>query len=447
MNPIKKIIILLCMISSCFADAGPLAFDSNDVSFLFPLTAHGQPHPSVHINEETAVLLGETLFRQILQFEHQMDDLNKLPYTNVRFLVDRSQWFVTSFRYEDCGHSFIAQDSVKDPLNQSEVLQLSQQAQCQSHLRLVIQPFNFSGQPLATAMHLVYNIELQEQDKILQELSNIKASLPASVNTTGLPLMIHPGLAAEVYRKETVLAEKIRQFLFSTLTASNKTPESRLKIITLTINSIVMGWKMVGGYVQDQKWTRFVTPFNQSLYDPTGAEKILLGVEQIQCNFYDYCYSLPNQVDSKGRGVLTSDFKRQADGSPPLPVRNQETEIMAENIDHASRTHFFNTNCLSCHESSNFRSRKNIFTDLGLPDGITPFTTKKLVNPNSSNIINFGYEGLAPRVSTRTASETVAVADRLNRLRGLQNPGKANLNVTSFWTCLMAEKDFSICLK
>ena len=230
------------------------------------------------------------------------------------------------------------------------------------------------------------------------------------------------------------------------LASSSPQSNSRLQLITFTLNVAVNGWKMVGGFVQNNSWNRFVTSFNQTFYDPTGSDKVLLGVEQIQCNFYDYCYSFPNNENAKGRGVMTDIFKANEDGSPPVLVRTAELELLAEKIDNAKRTHFFNTNCLSCHESSNFRNRKTILSDLESPLGITPFTTKKYVNSSPANIINFGYEGITPRISTRTASESAEVASRINAALNQKNPGQRPSDLKVLWQCLMNEKNYLTCL-
>ncbi|MBC7741407.1 MAG: hypothetical protein H7061_04365 [Bdellovibrionaceae bacterium] len=435
------ILIVGCGLSSRAASSG---FDVNDVSFLFPLR-DGKPYPAIRLNDNTK-LISDDLFKQVLQFEHQVDDLNQLPYINARFLADQNQWYVTSFRYEDCGNTF-HHEVIKDPKTNSDVILLGAGNGCQAHLRLVIQPFNFSNQPLPTALHLIYNILPNEQVEVVNGLAMIKSVSSTLGDTSGLPLMVHPGLEAEGQSVSGghKLADQITQFLLTSLSASGQTPSLRVQLITMTINTQVMGWKMVGGFVSNQKWTRFVTNFNQLLYDPSGRENILLGVEQIQCNFYDFCFSFPNKVETSQRGLLTTGFKQNADGSPPAPQRNYETEVMAEQIDNGLRTHFFNTNCLSCHESANFRNRNEIWTDLQLPAGITPFTIKKLTSTNSSNIINFGYEGLSARVSTRTASESALVASRLNQFLNTTNPGYRPNNLKAFWQCLMREKIYTNC--
>ena len=84
-----------------------------------------------------------------------------------------------------------------DPKTNIPILQLSPDAHCQAHLRLVIQPFNFSEQPLATAMHLIYNVSPEEERSVIEGLSEIKMLSATVAPTTGLPLMIHPALALE----------------------------------------------------------------------------------------------------------------------------------------------------------------------------------------------------------------------------------------------------------
>jgi hypothetical protein len=432
-----------------FAKATPvqLAFDVNDVSFLLPLSK-GKPYPVIPAFAEPK-LISESLLKQILLFESPGQEPGDLGYPDSNFTTDPKQWFVTSIRFDDCGDSF-EPAAFQNPNNGENLILLAQGSSCQARLRLVIQPFNVSGQPLRSAIHLIYNLGLVATEKMVSGLSEFKALANIKAQTSGLPLMPHPALVAEIRPPDsgTAVGDALRSLLLDVLSGGFDASEAHLEIATVTLNVSLFQWRMTGGYIQNGKWTRFVTAFNKAFYDPTGEEQISLGVEQFHCNFYSYCASKPNKVQlpNHEKISMTYLYRENSDGTLPAPVRNHETELMAEQIDNPAKTHFFNSNCISCHQSSNNRNRLGLLTDLGSPLKITPFTLRNYVVDKNMNIINFGYEGTSVRISTRTASESAVVANRLNQARGLENPGFVPQSLTELWACLMSNSNYLSCL-
>lgn len=424
---------------------GSVGFNTNDVSFLFPLK-QGRPYPSISLVSTSPVLLVPSLLNEILLFEDKNRPLNELPYTGSPFLIDPAAWFVTSFRYDDCG-DVMATDPISDPISNTDILKVFQIEKCQPRLRLVIQPFNSANQPIATAIHLLYKLDSEENAFVIEELASIKDLDLRADSLKESPLMIHPLLLKESKMTSTLIADKVRNLIVRALSWKGQNPSTRLQVMTMTLSAEVLLWKMVGGLVVDQHWKRFVTDFNQKFYSAEN-NKLLLGVETIRCNFYEFCGALPQSPyqSVQADNILTPALIENSNGLLIAPLINLETQTQAEIIDNPARTHFFNTNCISCHESSNFRNRNRLLTTHAGPMGITPFTLKNLLGDRPSTIINFGYEGMSPQVSTRVAAESALVAHRLNQSLNLLNPGKNISDVPAFWNCLMSDTDFQICL-
>lgn len=408
-------------------------FDVNDVSLLFPLKDR-LPYPAISLESTEIPIVNDELFSSVLLFESPDRQLKDLTYANVRFVTDRSRWFITSMRIDDCGDNFhVTQE------NDLSIYRLSRKPTCRPRLRVVAQPFNFSGQPLPSAFHFLVNLESSQMAQALGHLQKVKAMTLNYVNTIGMPLQIHPGLLAESKTPRREIADAVIELL-------KMVRASHLEVLTLTLGVETFRWKMVGGIVKNGQWTRFVTDYSQKFYDQ-NKEDILLGVEEIKCNFYDFCATFPKGVPQvfEDDNVLTPALSLTSSGALQAAIKNKTTETMAEIIEDSEKTHFFNTNCISCHVSSSFRNRNQVLNPSNHLQGLTPFTLKNLLNHRPATIFNFGYEGLSAVVSTRTANESLHVADRINRFLNLKNPAPMISRVSDFWKCLMQGKETSSC--
>lgn len=408
-------------------------FDVNDISILFPL-AKGQPYPDITLATHPH-LMSLALLTEVLKFEHPEKELLDLPYPNMETLSRPDRWKITSIRFDDCGDNFHL-----NQISQSPVLELTRANDlCQPRMRLVLQPFNGFGQPLVSALHLNYKLPNTAYTSSLLFIKKFRdESAKLGVKTASQPLSIHPGLAAELSLQKTEsLGELISDYLKNVISGAY------FELATMTLNTETRHWKFVGGYVQSEHWTRFVTSFSHGLSSQNG---FALGVEELTCNFYDVCHSSP-QSSSLGEQLLTRIFKPEFAKRPENERKVTETLILAESVD-SVKVNFFSTNCISCHESSNYRSRDKLLlntTSQEHPPGITPFTWGKFVSETASSVINFGYDGTHGRISTRTAAESAQVANRINQSQGLTNPGYTPLDSTNFWKCLMSKDASQYC--
>ncbi len=412
-----------------------VGFDVNDVSILFPL-AIGKPHPAISI-ANTNGLLPIAILNQVLRFEDRTTPIDRLPYVDSDSLALPDHWFVTSFRFDPCGETF-NHGEIFLPKSGESIWRLTAINKCQPRLRIVTQPFNMLGQPTATALHLVYKLDAATAGGFMEGLESIKLSIPSPYRTSGLPLMIHPGLSAEVtsagnLKKKTPVGATIKTVLNKILV------NAKLELVTMTINMSVRHWKMVGGYVENNAWKRFVTPFNEALYDLNGGESIRPGEEELTCDFHSRCVSKPNQIEDTTFNTLTYLFRSLPDGRPRSVIPSEAIQTISENIDNPKTTQLFNTNCLSCHESGNHRNRERLLVNESLPLGVTPFTTRRFTSDEALNVLNFGYDGTYARVSTRVASESVVVTNYINYLRNVKNSGLTVTDVQRFWKCLMSD--------
>ena len=63
-----------------------------------------------------------------------------------------------------------------------------------------------------------------------------------------------------------------------------------------------------------------------------------------------------------------------------------------------------------------------------------------------SQVMNFGYERGAPRVSLRTASESADVAHGINQKYLIKAPAHPVSDYNQFWNCINHESKWPICL-
>jgi len=171
---------------------------------------------------------------------------------------------------------------------------------------------------------------------------------------------------------------------------------------------------------------------------------------------------IPEAGPVHGQSAQSLDFTGGGPVSPPgtgrattTPLFNassrdelsSEQRKLAFAVEDPAASHFFNTDCVSCHTSS---SRTH---DLQLGDGaelarrtpvpknLTGYVLKLDAQDSSWNVRNFGYFFDKPTVSGRTVTETVEVAMWLNRNvrvpgAGINGPARDCSGADdAVWTC------------
>lgn len=425
-------LFFLLVSSVCLA-----GLDVNDVSLLFPIS-QGKLNPEINVGENK--ILKPEILQQILKFEYPQRDVEDLPYIDLFNIKDLSHWLVTSTRFELCGDTLMTSlSSVVDVVVSGNL--------CQPRLRLVLQPFTQLGTPLPSAIHLLYKLEKKDSDQVIQKLILMKSrgESELGVTTTGVPLDVHPALAEEIRQNKFVVSNLLKEMILK-VTGQ----ESKLEIATLILRISLNHWKLVGGHLTGGEWKRMTTPFSQQFANSDFPESA--GIEELLCDNFSVCLMTPRTLDrnlNPEGTILTEIFeddsslkKMQTPGH-----RSERLMVKAEEIDDVRKTHFFNTNCISCHESSNLRDREKLHTDLNLTQGLTPFVSRLKMGRFTNNVINFGYLGGIARISTRTAAESVKVADDVNSYLGELNPAPAIENLNLFWQCINQQSDFSVCFK
>jgi hypothetical protein len=432
-------------LSVSFTRRPAAGFDVNDVSLLFPLK-NKAPYPAISVDAEE--LIPRSIFEAVLRFEDANASMSSLPYLDGKFVGNRKRWFVTSIRIDDCGEVF----EFSPATDGSPVATRGQG--CQSRLRLVIQPFNLFGNPIATAIHLLFKLDSASQAGLVRDLSVVKriSRDTLGLSTDGQPLMLHPGLVAEAASENSnAVALAVRDAVLNALgPAPTDLSRPSLELVTMSLQVAIDHWKFVGGHVENGVWNRFVTEFSKQ-YNDGSDPSLAPGVEDLACDRNAVCLFRPAlQVTTpRPSGLVLSEIFQDLPDMKALQVpgyRNDAIHIASEIIDTPSKTHFFNTNCVSCHASSNLRDPEKLHTSLDSQPGVTPFVPKRHLSGLMNNVINFGYWGSSPRISTRTASESARVADSLNRGLGVANPGTPVGDLTAFWKCLVSESDFTTCL-
>lgn len=411
------------------------SFDVNDASFLFPLDEGGLL-PKLTLEDES--MISQRQLHDLLLFDDPNGKLDDLRFTDLRYMTRLNSWAVTSWRLDPCGEKF---ELVRDGVKNVDVARRLRG--CVSRLRIVAQPLNLLHQPLASAMHVLYDLDAEGLKEIADALIDLKTA--AALNgyqTTGFPLMVHPVLKAELKTPSKPFASGLSNVLRRGIR------RGKLSMITLSVRESVNHWKFVAGTIQAGRWVLFVTDFSSSFYENSRAnEKV--GVEDLTCDELSICRFAPvsmNVPSQKEANTLNEIFRpdrlvEQIPGRRSLEVRRK-----AELIDNPDSIHFFNTNCISCHVSSSLRDREELLGSPFLRPGITPFVPRRLTSTNLNSVINFGYFGSIPRVSTRTAADAVSSADLLNKFLGLPNPSDISRDPQRFWNCLLTERDFTLCL-
>ncbi len=434
------IIFFLCLSLGAFAEPGE-GLDVNDVSFLFPLK-EGKPLPVLNLVGNT--LLNSEIFEQVLTFEKKYT-LDNLPYSDANNISIPSKWFVTSMRFDPCGDDFALKA-------QDDLLIAHRTTDCVPRLRLVVQPFNDFGFPYPTALHLLFRLNPQVANTLIDALLSAKQSAQKNydLKTSGLTLSIHPILEFEAQSSDKRIVSKIIETAILTTLAQ---PDVKVDVVTLIVRASINHWKFVGGVVREGRWQRFVTEFSQQ-FNNGGDPEMLKGMEDLNCTIFSVCLLRPlfMPVQMNPSGVVLSEIFQDKDEvkiNQTPGHRSNEILMKSEMIDQVSRVHFFNTNCVSCHQSSNLRDRENLHlaNETTYWGGLTPFVSKKYLNSFTNNVINFGYFGAIPRISTRTASESLNVAHAINESRGLRSSADKITDLNQFWQCIVSQDESNKCFK
>jgi hypothetical protein len=330
-------------------------------------------------------------------------------------------WFIAGIRI-DAGAPGLSSD-IRSQFGQSP------------EIRLIVQPVtrNPDGTPHVhdIAGHLIFDFltgidapaeadclprpkpDLDAFSAIVRDLVALKMKLSSGqvgadkVLTDGLPLGVHPGLtdpttAANFRQEIKLLLEKhissLRMNAMAIAAIPNGPPEPWIFLSMRNVSGTVVP---VHGPTLDG--LQFA-----ELLEPGGASFRV--VPQPHTNNL-------NPVTCKNSVVSTTSLpiaNRAGDATAdlfvnPLP-QDDKTKAILDVIADPDRSHFFNTDCVSCHTET--RRAMDILKANDIP-GIDPTALPK----DSWNVRNFGWSpagGLQATVTRRTAAETAAVVKFIN---------------------------------
>jgi len=314
-------------------------------------------------------------------------------------------------------------------------------------IRLIVQPVirNPDGTPtvLDTAAHLIFRFEaggsappqsgclprplpdLVAFKAIVAEIADLRTKLSLGqlgtdlVTTSGVPLGVHPGLA------DSATADNVRRemkaFLERHLSDQNLDamaimglPEGgRAPWIFLSMTKVPPGMfpglpnggflPVNGPALDGQQFAEMLNPAGTSPRVVVPAPHTN-NLSPITC--LNAALRPPGPPVDERRGSSTADLF--ANGSPPPDAIQATLDLIAD----PTRSHFFNTDCVSCHTDTRLAMDRLHTTTIA---GIDP-----AVLPNGQwNVRNFGWsppiEGpVRGTVTRRTAAETAAVVNFIN---------------------------------
>lgn len=467
------------------SDYEKATLDVNDLSYLLPKDKFGRIYPIIKVSESwaenlarygredvpqaesilrkeiydevTSALVDPTVFRpakppvgfKAPQMPFEEGDFTDFEYPNM---------VVTSFRIDPCAPSLTldsarsdfqpanslrdqtAKQIVKDLNSEITRLQLGFQLQaCQTQVRLIIQPASPDFKTLKeSTIHMVFTLnggsgvmDRKHQDAVLALKRELDTA--TGIDTTGLMLQPHPGLAREGSR----------------LASEDKGGEGARLVIEYLYN-------MLGSYPDSQ-----VMAIIREKTDQDGTQHdVILGGGTSNGRY------APNNLTSSSLAkgfVMQTRANRGGWSINPAPVVNLDanadtaplTQILLGPIDFSAladpnsstlrtimiaddpeSTHFFVNDCITCHASSQIIKEmpdKSLASQIGtrfkVPPGIAGYPIGTfLPGPTTQEggimMRNLGYSRNRPIIGLRTYTETAALADYFNRdLRGLPNPG------------------------
>lgn len=406
------------------AQSEDVQFDVNDVAFLWPVPASiadvdqlisaDQMLDEGHVSIWPADVFNAVITQaQQIAVTNSAGRQNKIDFRPFHAEFTKlSTWKAVSFRVDPSAAGASA-----------EFIQAFGEI---PQIRLVLQPVTMAGDGAPrihdVTVHLVFSfvkppaspeaVPVPDREKfraIVQELQELKISLQRLGTATAGKLSVHPGLKNQV----DGFAAKVRSFLLTHL-SGDKLSAVAFMGIDPPEPWIFFAMRKSGAEFKLQSFP---------VLSGNSAEMLILagGTPVIPT-------PATTNVDA-GRGVHTSLlFSRTARSRLDVPVFGDRPDLKHKDIPdliaNPTRSHFFNTDCVSCHTES---SRRKVL-ELAMfrsefqyrrPDGISP-VDEEMLPKDQWNVRNFGWfpagaHGGTPTITMRTANEAAESADFINR--------------------------------
>ena len=399
-------------------------FDVNDISFLWPVPNNSREASELIASDEktadgksqiwpkpafdTLIQTAQTVGVKSPTGETRQINFNDGPLQNA--FNQQKTWKVVGMRI--------------DPSAPGSSSKIVNERGSKPQIRLIMQPVTIDGTGQVRVhdytAHLVYNFtkgsgspavpDKEKFTEIVNDLKRLKANLAASgVSTDGKPLGVHPGFRM---RNGQNFRNELKTFI------KKHVSEGNLAAIAFM------------GLEPPEPWIFFAMAKQGGAFVRVPAPT--LGTNQAQMlSFVDEKNVLPVPATEnlgKGKGVSTamlfeggieSKLASSVLGDPARPRFQEIPDIIAN----PERSHFFNTDCVSCHSESARRQALNIRTGDALfkyqnPPGISSVEAA-LLPTDRWNVRNFGwfpdFQGATETVTMRTANETAEAVEFINQ--------------------------------
>ncbi|HWU42788.1 MAG TPA: hypothetical protein VN132_05090 [Bdellovibrio sp.] len=390
---------------------GTVALDVNDVSYLWP--------PAVQNSEIAALIplnqvIPESTFQEVMAFSQGQTLQNKTLPTPVHFpeeaLGHIQNWYIAAMRIDPCAPGLAAYkgDSQK----------------CLQEIRLVAQPFLVLNDLIDYhdyALHILFELSAgdpknsQSFATVLNQLLQLKQqNKEAGVDTTGVPLKIHPGFTVPGFSK------KLNGILLASLQTA------RLKKITFTGAASADGpWAFFQGLIQNQ---HFVLESDPTLHNlpfgsispelPGNGGSISPSPDNINWPISDDGGHAPSAANLFFKGTI--DLKNPAILADASESKVFKIEDLVNVFDNPQITNRTNTDCFSCHTSTSRAALLNLVNEPNqfkyqAPNDHTTLTPV-LMNKSITSFRTFGWFGSRGVVSRRVINESAEVANLIEKI-------------------------------
>ena len=417
----------LALATGTAADAKPVRFDVNDVSFLWPAPKTKEDAARLISVEEKledgeSPILSQEALDSLLGIAGKVVVKDSADRENSIRLQDsfkkRSAWRIAAIRI--------------DPSAPGAGSKLVEARGSLPQIRLVIQPVTVTGDSVQVhdvAAHLVFNYDKEikppaaagkppfavpDKEKfaeIVKDLASIKDALKKAGVATEGKLAVHPGFGND---KAKDFPDRVKALLKKHLSVD------RLGAMALMGIDPPEPWIFFA--VLKQKDGKFALAPNPSLGGNSAQMLILRGGTPVMPR------PATTNVDAD-KGVSTALLFPDAAGKAKLdkPVfeglAGMKHKDVPDLIANPQRAHFFNTDCVSCHTESTRRAALKTGAAgafaYKLPDGVSG-ADDAVLPKDGWNVRNFGWfpDTRASAVATatlRTANESAESAEFINK--------------------------------
>jgi hypothetical protein len=354
---------------------------------------------------------------------------------------------ITSWRIVGIRFDPLTSDPAANPLNPPKKTQI----------RLIAQPYRPGANPKVqdVALHLIFDFpsgtpadKVNLDRRLAKSLQLLKSSSPAV--TTGIPLSAHPGLAASTPFSSPgakgAFPTKVEAWL------ARELPQAKLASIAMMgLRSGGDVWVFAAAAPQDTRFNNIPLP----LVNNSPFIELNLDQQDLRVNKFD-------PVPSRGINLMGmfTDI-----GSPTFLASRSTLHL----IDNPDKTHVGNVDCVSCHTTTQrlyFTAETNILGRItklfgftpsdpnrySVPQGVTGFVREKDSQRQLWHVGNFRHFNGTPSVSVRTANESAAAADFLNKTvvvnaqgRAVGNPVKLICDEPKVAMCFLSGQPDDVC--